>query len=257
MSSLVDSHCHLYYEPYINDIQGTIDICKNNNINKLLSIGVDLKTSKKNIELVQKYNEIYCTIGIHPNSTINSKKEDLFELEKLIKSSNKIIGIGETGLDYYRDFDKSLQFFYFEEQIKIAQKFNLPIIVHTREAEADTYSIIKKYSNNILKFIIHCFSGSVDFAKSCSEIGCYISFSGNITFKNANNIREACREIDINKILIETDSPYLTPHPYRGKKNHPSNVRYVCNEVSKIKNIDFDTVSKITTKNFNSIFFNG
>ena len=257
MNSLIDSHCHLYYEPYINDIQETIDECKKNNINKLLSIGVDLITSKKNIELAKKYKEIYCTLGIHPNSTTDSKKEDLLELEQLIKSSNKIIGIGETGLDYYRDFDKNLQFFYFEEQIKIANKFNLPIIVHTRDAEVDTYSIIKKYSNNSLKFIIHCFSGSIDFAKKCSEIGCYISFSGNITFKNANNIREVCKKIDINKILIETDSPYLTPHPYRGKKNHPSNVRYVCNEISKIKNIDFDTVSKITTQNFNSIFLNG
>ena len=257
MSSLVDSHCHLYYEPYINDIQGTIDECKKNNIYNLLSIGVDLTTSKKNIELSQKYSEIYCTVGIHPNSTINSKKEDLLELEHLIKSSNKIIGIGETGLDYYRDFDKNLQFFYFEEQIKIAKKFNLPVIVHTRDAEDDTYLILKKYSNINLKFIIHCFSGSIDFAKKCSDLGCYISFSGNITFKNANNIREACKEIDINKILIETDSPYLTPHPHRGKKNHPSNVKYVCSEISKIKNIDFDSISKITTKNFNSIFFDG
>ena len=255
MSSLIDSHCHLYYKPYINDIQGTINVCKKNNINKLLSIGIDIKTSKKNIELSKKYSEIYCTIGIHPNSTINTKKEELLELERLMKSSNKIIGIGETGLDYYRDFDKELQFYYFEEQIKIAKKFNLPVIVHTRDAEEDTYSIIKKYSNTGLKFIIHCFSGSVDFATKCSELGCYISFSGNITFKNANNIREACKKIDIKKILMETDSPYLTPHPHRGKKNHPSNVRYVCNEISKIKNIDFNTVSLITTNNFNSIFF--
>ena len=257
MSSLIDSHCHLYYEPYINDIQGTIDECKKNNIYKLLSIGVDLTTSKKNIELAQKYNEIYCTVGIHPNSTVKSKKEDLLELEQLIKSSNKIIGIGETGLDYYRDFDKNLQFFYFEEQIKIAKKFNLPVIVHTREAEDDTYLILEKYSNINLKFIIHCFSGSIDFATKCSQLGCYISFSGNITFKNASNIREVCKVIDMNRILIETDSPYLTPHPYRGQKNHPSNVRYVCNEISRIKNIDFNSVSKITTKNFNSIFFNG
>jgi TatD DNase family protein len=257
MSSLVDSHCHLYYEPYINDIQGTINDCKKNNINKLLTIGVDIATSKKNIELAQKYSEIYCTIGIHPNSTAHANIDDLLKLNRMIKLSEKVIGIGETGLDYYREFDKNLQFFYFEEQIKIAKKFNLPVIIHTRDAEDDTYSIIKKYYDNNLKFIIHCFSGSVDFAKKCSQLGCYLSFSGNITFKNANNIREACKEVDIEKILIETDSPYLTPHPHRGKKNHPSNVRYVCNEISRIKKIDFNTVSKITTKNFNSIFFNG
>jgi len=254
MSSLIDSHCHLYYEPYINDIQGTLNDCKKNNINKLLSIGVDIITSKKNIELAQKYSEIYCTIGIHPNSTINSKKENLLELENLKKSSNKIIGIGETGLDYYRDFDKKLQIFYFEEQIKIAKKSNLPIIVHTREAEGDTLSILKQYSNYNLKFVMHCFSGSLDFAIKCINLGCYISFSGNITFKNAEKIREVCKNIDMEKILIETDSPYLTPHPYRGKKNHPSNLIYVRDEISKIKNLDKNIVSDITTSNFKKIF---
>jgi TatD DNase family protein len=257
MSSLVDSHCHLYYEPYINDIKGTINECKKNNVTKLLTIGVDIETSKKNIEIANDYREIYCTIGIHPNSTTVAKKEDLLELSAMIKTSNKIIGLGETGLDYYRDFDKNLQFFYFEEQIKIAKKFNLPVVIHTRDAEDDTYSIIKKYSDANLKFIIHCFSGSIEFATKCIDLGGYISFSGNITFKNAENIKAVCRQIDIKKILIETDSPYLSPHPFRGKKNHPKNVRFVCNEISKIKNINTNIVSKITTNNFNSIFFNG
>jgi len=257
MSSLVDSHCHLYYEPYINDIKGTINECKKNNVTKLLTIGVDIETSKKNIEIANDYREIYCTIGIHPNSTTVAKKEDLLELSAMIKTSNKIIGLGETGLDYYRDFDKNLQFFYFEEQIKIAKKFNLPVVIHTRDAEDDTYSIIKKYSDANLKFIIHCFSGSIEFATKCIDLGGYISFSGNITFKNAENIKAVCRQIDIKKILIETDSPYLSPHPFRGKKNHPTNVRFVCNEISKIKNINTNIVSKITTNNFNSIFFNG
>lgn len=257
MSSLVDSHCHLYYEPYINDIQGTINECKKYNINKLLTIGVDIDTSKKNIELAKKYSEIYCTIGIHPNSTTFVNTESLLELNSMIKLSDKIIGIGETGLDYYRDFDKNSQFFYFEEQIKIAKKYNLPVVIHTRDAEHDTYSILKKYFNNNLKFIIHCFSGSIEFARKCADLGGYISFSGNITFKNAENIRAVCKHVDIEKILIETDSPYLSPHPFRGKKNHPSNVRYVCNEISKIKKIDTNTVTVITTNNFNSIFFNG
>ena len=256
MSSMVDSHCHLYYEPYVNDIQGTINDCKKNNVHKILSIGVDLETSKKNIEIADKYNEIYCTIGIHPNSTFTATKNNILELEELIHLSKKIIGIGETGLDYYRDYDKKLQFFYFEEQIKIAKKFNLPLVVHTRDAEDDTYSIIKQYSDIKSKFIIHCFSGSLEFAKKCVDLGCYISFSGNITFKNANNIKNVCKEISLDRILIETDSPYLTPHPYRGKKNHPSNVKLVCEEIARIKNVDFKSVSSITTNNFNSIFLN-
>jgi TatD DNase family protein len=255
MNSIIDSHCHLYFEPYVNDIQGTINECKKRNVNKLLSIGIDLETSKKNIEIAKKYNEIYCSIGIHPNSTLSAKKEDLLEFNSLINLSNKIIAIGETGLDYYKDFDKNLQFYYFEQQIEIAKKFNLPIIIHTRDAEDDTYSIIKKYSDDNLKFIIHCFSGSMEFALKCVNLGCYISFSGNITFKNADNIRRVCEKISIDKILIETDSPYLTPDPYRGKKNHPSNVFYVAKKISEVKKINFDIVAEVTSKNFNTIFF--
>ena len=256
MTNLVDSHCHLYYEPYVNDIQKTIDECKKNNINKLLSIGVDIDTSKKNIDLAEKYDEIYCTIGIHPNSTSKSKKKDLFELEKLIDSSDKIIGIGETGLDYNREFNKKEQFFFFQEQIGIGDKFKLPIIVHTRDAEEDTYLILKKNQKKNLKIVIHCFSGSLNFALKCIDLGCYLSFSGNITFKNASELREVCKEIPIDKILLETDSPYLSPHPFRGKKNHPSNVKYVCNEIARIKNINPEAVSKITTDNFNFLFLN-
>ena len=255
MNNLIDSHCHLYYEPYINDIQGTINDCKKYNISKLLSIGVDLPTSKINIELAEKYKEIYCTVGIHPNSTTIAKKNHIEELQSLISLSKKIIGIGETGLDYYRDYNKKLQYFYFEEQIKIAKKHNLPLIIHTRNAEDDTYAIIKKNTDNITSFIIHCFSGSVEFAKKCIDLGCYISFSGNITFKNADNIRDVCKQVDMDRILIETDSPYLTPHPFRGKKNHPSNLKYVCSEIARVKNIDEQSVSESTTNNFNSIFF--
>lgn len=255
MNNLIDSHCHLYYEPYINDIQGTINDCKKYNISKLLSIGVDLPTSKINIELAEKYKEIYCTVGIHPNSTTIAKKNHIDELQSLISLSKKIIGIGETGLDYYRDYNKKLQYFYFEEQIKIAKKHNLPLIIHTRNAEDDTYAIIKKNTDNITSFIIHCFSGSVEFAKKCIDLGCYISFSGNITFKNADNIRDVCKQVNMDRILIETDSPYLTPHPFRGKKNHPSNLKYVCSEIARVKNIDEQLVSESTTNNFNSIFF--
>ena len=255
MNNLIDSHCHLYYEPYINDIQGTINDCKKYNISKLLSIGVDLPTSKINIELAEKYKEIYCTVGIHPNSTTIANKNHIEELQSLISLSKKIIGIGETGLDYYRDYNKKLQHFYFEEQIKIAKKHNLPLIIHTRNAEDDTYAIIKKNIDKVTSFIIHCFSGSVEFAKKCIDLGCYISFSGNITFKNADNIRDVCKQVDMDRILIETDSPYLTPHPLRGKKNHPSNLKYVCSEIAKVKNIDEQLVSKSTTNNFNSIFF--
>lgn len=256
MSSLIDSHCHLYYEPYINDIQLTIDECQKYNVKKMLSIGVDIETSITNINIAKKYPEIYCTVGIHPNSTLNLDEKELDKFESLINKSKKIIGIGETGLDYYREHSKENQCLFFTRQIELAIKYNMPIIVHTREAENDTYNILKKFSDKNLKIVIHCFSGSDKFALKCIEMGCYISFSGNITFKNANNLRKICKMIDLNKILIETDSPYLTPVPFRGKKNHPSNVRFVCEKIAQIKEIEFSEVSSITTKNFNEIFFN-
>lgn len=256
MSSLIDSHCHLYYEPYINDIQLTINECQKYNVKKMLSISVDIETSIANINIAKKYPEIYCAVGIHPNSTLNMAEKELEKFENLINKTKKIIGIGETGLDYYRQHSKENQCLFFTRQIELAIKYNMPIIVHTREAEIDTYNILKKFSDKNLKIIIHCFSGSDKFAHKCIEMGCYISFSGNITFKNADNLRKICKMIDLNKILIETDSPYLSPVPFRGKKNHPSNVRFVCEKIAQIKEIEFSEVSRITTKNFNEIFFN-
>ena len=256
MNSLIDSHCHLYYEPYINDIQLTINECQKYNVKKMLSISVDFETSIANINIAKKYPEIYCTVGIHPNSTLNMAEKELDKIESLISKTKKIIGIGETGLDYYREYNKENQYLFFTRQIELAIKYNIPLIVHTREAEIDTYNILKKFSDKNLKIIIHCFSGSDKFALKCIEMGCYISFSGNITFKNADNLRKIIKMIDLNKVLIETDSPYLSPVPFRGKKNHPSNVRFVCEKIAQIKQIEFSEVSSITTKNFNQIFFN-
>ncbi len=253
---MIDSHCHLYYEPFVNNLKETIQECKKYNIDKLLTIGVDLKTSEKSVEIANSYDEIYCTIGIHPNSTSLSSNQDLEKLENLFKKSKKILAIGEIGLDFYRDFELEKQFFFFEKQILLAEKLKLPIVVHTREAEEDTLRFIKKFSSKNLKFIIHCFSGSKEFALESVRLGCYISFSGNITYKNASNIREACELVEIDKILIETDSPYLSPQPLRGKKNHPSNVRFVCEQIAQIKKEEVNTISKKTTENFNRIFFN-
>lgn len=254
MSNLIDSHCHLYYEPYINNIQNTIDECKKNKVNKLLTIGVDIDTSKKNIELANKYREIYCTVGIHPNSTRNLDKKEIIEIEKLVKSSKKIIGIGETGLDYFRDYDKKQQFYFFERQVEISEKNNLPVVVHSRNAENDTLSVIKKYKNNKLNFVIHCFSGTMDFAIKCIEYECFISFSGILTFKKADSLRKICKFIPDNKILIETDSPYLSPEPYRGKINHPKNVKYIAEAMSKIRGCSLEDVYSLTTKNFKKVF---
>lgn len=254
MNSLIDSHCHLYYEPYINNIQLTIEECRKNNVNKLLTIGVDVSTSKKNIELANRYKEVYCTIGIHPNSTNNINKKDINILEKLLTKSNKILGIGETGLDYFRDYDKKKQIYSFERHVEISKQNNLPIIIHSRNAEIDTLSIIKKHKTNEQNFVIHCFSGSADFAKKCLEMGCYISFSGILTFKNVDYLRKICEFVPDNKLLIETDSPYLSPEPYRGRVNHPKNVKFVAEEISKIRDCSLENICQITSKNFKVLF---
>lgn len=254
MIDIIDSHCHLYYEPFISNIQTAIDECKKNNVNKLLTIGVDVKTSIKNIELANNHNEIFCTIGIHPNSTNDIDKSEIKKLENLIQQSKKIIGIGEIGLDYFRVHDKNKQRFFFEHQIDIAHKYKLPIVIHSREAESDTLSVIKKYKENNLNFLIHCFSGTENFALKCLELNCYISFSGIVTFKNAKSLREICKFVPDNKILFETDSPYLSPEPYRGRLNHPKNVKLIAEEIAKIRNCSLEHLCKLTNKNFKDLF---
>ena len=254
MSSLVDSHCHLYYDPYINDIQATINECKKNNINKFLTISVNIKTSKINIELAEKYEEIYCTIGIHPNNAVNCYDE-FKQTMSLFKKNKKIIGIGEAGLDFYRSRDNLLeQIKVFKLHIEFSIENNLPLIVHSRNAEKETIEILQQYKNYNLKFILHCFSGTKEFAKNCLDLNGFLAFGGILTFNNSNKLRELSSQIPLNRILLETDSPYLSPHPLRGKSNHPKNLIYIAKYLSEIKKLSLDNIASITTRNFNNLF---
>ena len=252
---IIDSHCHLDYEPLINDINKVLLNAKNNNISHLLTIGTDLDSSKKVFDIVEKYDNIYGSIGIHPNSTTNHLA-DLNELLSIKKKSKKIIAFGETGLDYfYKRSEKKDQLYSFEKHIELAISERVPVIVHTRDADQDTLSVIKK---NYLKtkFLIHCFTGSLEFAKKLLEFGCLISFSGIITFKKSSDLRSVVKYVPIEKMLIETDSPYLSPDPLRGKSNEPANVKIVAENVALIKDISFEDVANITSRNFKNFFFN-
>lgn len=251
---LIDSHCHLYYEPYINNIQGTLSICKKYNVQKLLSIGVDLATSKKNTELANANEEIYCTIGIHPNETANSSENDILELKKIYKKSDKILAIGEIGLDFFRNKNSIEQEKFFIKQINIAIELNLPIVIHSRNAEESTIKILKKYKNEKLKFIVHCFTGTENFSENILNLNGYISIGGILTFKNSQNLRNICKNFPLERILIETDSPYLSPEPFRGKVNCPSNVRFVAEKLAKLKCLNVSEIEKKTEKNFNQFF---
>ena len=251
---IVDSHCHLYYEPYIKNLQKTIDECKSKNVRRFLSISVDLETSLKNIKISEKFNEIYCTVGLHPNNVL-SGHNDLDKTLNLYIPNTKIVGIGEAGIDLFRSKENiALQIECFEKQIEFCIKNNLPIVVHSRNSENETINVLKKFKNRDLKFILHCFSGSMRFAKECVDLNGYIAFGGMITFKKCLNLAEICKHIPSNKLLVETDSPYLSPHPFRGKVNHPQNTSLVVKKIAEIKQKNFEEISKITTDNFNELF---
>jgi TatD DNase family protein len=252
---IIDSHCHLDYEPLINNIDQVLLNAKNNNIISLLTIGTSLESSKKVLDIVDKYPNVYGAIGIHPNSTTNNldKLDDILALKK---KNKKIIAFGETGLDYfYKHSERRDQIFAFEKHIEFSTAENVPVIIHTREADDDTILIIKKYSKKT-KFLIHCFTGTLAFAKNLIDLDCLISFSGIITFKKSNDLRDVVKYVPLEKMLIETDSPYLSPDPFRGKSNEPANVKIVAQAVAAIKQVSFDEVANSTTYNFKKFFLN-
>jgi len=252
---IIDSHCHLDYEPLINNINQILLNAKKNNITQLLTIGTSLESSKKVLEIVEKHENVYGAIGIHPNSTTNNLI-GLNELVAIKKKSKKIIAFGETGLDYfYKRSEKNDQIQSFEKHIEFAISEQVPVIIHTRDSDEDTISIIKKYYTKT-KFLIHCFTGSLDFAKNLLDLECLISFSGIITFKKSTDLRNVVKYVPMEKMLIETDSPYLSPDPLRGKSNEPANVKIVAENVALIKEISFEEVANLTTSNFKNFFFN-
>ncbi len=207
------------------------------------------------ISFVVAGKNIYGSIGIHPNSTTNNLA-DLNELLTIKKKSKKIIAFGETGLDYfYKRSEKNDQIQSFEKHIEFAISEQVPVIIHTRDSDEDTISIIKKYYTKT-KFLIHCFTGSLDFAKNLLDLECLISFSGIITFKKSTDLRNVVKYVPMEKMLIETDSPYLSPDPFRGKSNEPANVKIVAENIALIKEISFEEVANLTTSNFNKFFFN-
>lgn len=247
---MIDIHCHLEKNDYDN-IDEIINDCKKNGLEKIVVSGHDLKSSIEAVELSKKYDNVYATIGFLPDVLSSNEDNNILELEKLIVN-DKVVGIGEIGLDYYwykdnKDEQKKL----FIEQLNLAKKYNKPVIIHSRESIQDCFDILK--TSNV-KGAMHCFSGSVEMANEFIKIGFYISVGGVLTFKNSKNIKEVISAIPLEYILLETDSPYLTPEPYRGKKNYPYYVNFVAQHVANIKNISLEEVDNITTANANSLF---
>ncbi|MDA7556559.1 TatD family hydrolase [Candidatus Pelagibacter sp.] len=253
---MIDSHCHLDHEPLLGDLSNVIKRSKEVGIKKLLTISTSYESFDRIKNIIQKDEMIYGTIGIHPHETTKNKiTSDI--IVKIINENEKIIGIGETGLDfYYNNSDKSDQINSFKEHIEASIKTNSPLIIHSRDAEVETFEILSEYKNQNLKILMHCFTGSKDFAKKLLTLNAFFSASGIITFKNSLELQETFKFLPLDRILIETDSPFLAPVPNRGKKNEPSFIDYTAQKLADIKSISKSEIANLTTNNFNKLFFN-
>lgn len=244
---LIDTHSHINMIEE-HSVEEVLKSAHDNNVEKIIVPAAYPKDIDIVYELSQKYDEIYCYLGVHP-SEVRDWDDSLIDKIKEYAKSSKVVGIGEIGLDYY--WDKSfveLQKEIFIKQIKLANELNLPINIHDRDAHKDTFDILKKH-NSGSTVIMHCFSGSVEFAKECLKEGFYIALGGVVTFKNAIKMKEVANVIPLEKLLLETDAPYLTPVPYRGKENQPSYVKFVAEEIAKIRSVCVEEIAEITTQN--------
>ena len=253
---MIDSHCHLDHEPLLSDLKNVIKRSKNVGIKKLLTISTSHESFDRIKKIINEDEMIYGTIGVHPHETTDNKITTDFIIRNLTQNS-KIIGIGETGLDfYYNNSDKNNQIISFKEHIEASIQTNVPLIIHSRDAEDETFDILSEYKNKDLKILMHCFTGSRSFAEKLLTLNAYFSASGIITFKNSQELQETFKFLPLDKILIETESPFLAPVPNRGKKNEPSFIDYTAQKLAEIKNISKSDLVNFTTNNFNKLFFN-
>ena len=251
---MIDSHCHLDHEPLYQNIEEVISRSKSIGITKLLTICTSLDSFENIKKIINLDPIIYGTFGIHPHDA----DKNLISKAKIVefsKYSKKIIGVGETGLDfYYENSKKNDQIESFIKHIEASIDLKYPLIVHSRSAETETFDILNSYKNTDIKILMHCFTGSKEFAKKLMALNAYFSASGIITFKNSLELQETFKFISNDRILIETDSPFLAPIPMRGKKNEPSYIKYTLEKLSELKSINFDDLNVITTNNFEKLF---
>ena len=251
---MIDSHCHLDHEPLKSDLSNIIKRSKDVGIEKLLTISTSVESFKKIKNIINEDEIIFGTIGIHPHETDNNEIS-IDYIVKNFEENPKIIGIGETGLDfYYNNSDKDTQLKSFQNHIEAAMDLNIPLIIHSRNAENETYDILKKNYQKNLKILMHCFTGSTDFALNLVPLNAYFSASGIITFKKSIELQETFKKIPEDKLLIETDSPFLSPEPNRGKKNEPSFIKFTAQKLANLRNIEVDKLILLTTNNFNTLF---
>ena len=248
---LTDSHCHLFYDEIFQDIDNILIRSKNLGVNRFICVGTNINDSLLSLDISEKFENVYCSAGIHPHDSQDVDKDYIQQIELMMRSK-RMIAIGEIGLDYFRNISsKKSQIKVFNELLQLADNINKPIIFHNREADQDIIDILSSYPNVI--GVSHCFSSTLSTAKKLLDLGYYISFSGNLTFKNSN-LPSVAKYLPLDRLLVETDSPYLSPEPFRGKPNEPGRTRYVAEKLAEIHNISFESIAEQTTKNTNKLF---
>jgi TatD DNase family protein len=250
----IDTHAHLFYPNFQDDLREVVKRAEEQGVESIIVPATDLKTAEQTIELCNKYEIIYGTVGVHPHDTKDWDENFIQKIQELAKHK-KIVAIGEIGLDYYYDFsppDKQKQAFI--SQIDLALELNLPVVIHNRNSDKDMMDIVSKYCGRGLKAQLHCFNSSINDALEYIKMNHFISFTGNITYKNRSDVRSVLEKISLDNLLLETDSPFMTPVPYRGKRNEPSYVRYVAEKIAEVHKISIEEVGKITSYNAFRLF---
>ncbi|MCJ7842920.1 TatD family hydrolase [Lederbergia sp. NSJ-179] len=251
---LFDTHCHVNDEQFGEDLEATMERAKTAGVQYMVVVGFDRPTIEKALKIVDFYDNTYASVGWHPVDAIDMQDEDLAWLEELA-THPKVVALGEMGLDYHWDKSpKEVQKEVFRKQIRLAKKVNLPIIIHNREATEDVVTILREEKAEQVGGIMHCFSGSPEIAKKCLDMNFYISLGGPVTFKNAKKPKEVAIQVPMDRLLVETDCPYLAPHPYRGKRNEPAYVKLVAEQIAELKGISLQEVAQQTTANAKKLF---
>ncbi len=251
---LIDTHCHLDFAQFDTDREAVIKRAGDAGIGFILNVGSSIEGSRHSIELAKKYERIFASVGIHPHEVGNLSEDGIKNLEEMLKEP-KVLAIGEVGLDYFKsEVPKETQKICLRDFIELAKTKNYPLIIHNREADEDILEILKNSLGSKITGVMHCFSGDENFLKNCLNMGLYISFTCNLTFKNAGRLREITKLVPIERLLLETDAPFLAPQVFRGRRNEPSYIRYLAEELAGIKQISFEEVARITTENAIRLF---
>lgn len=251
---IIDTHAHLDFPDYKSDLESVLSRAQEADVGCIINVGTSLATSKKSVALANRFHNIYASIGIHPHDAAKVSEQDWQALESLVPEK-KVIAVGETGLDYYRNRSpQEDQQRIFHKHLTLAKTHNLPVIIHCRDASDDCLKILDEHKNGMIKGVVHCFSGTAEVAKKCIELGLYVSFAGPITFSNANNLREVAKSVPVERLLLETDCPFLSPQPKRGERNEPAYLSYIIPVLADIYRLSVQDIKRITTFNAYKLF---